>query len=378
MSKMKNKFHTGSFLAGLTIGAGYMLFRSIREKKSPETTPGQRRINRGLDRTLMNARQMENIALESDRRYIIFSDHHKGARNPADDFQQCEGTYLAALDYYFNNNYTLIILGDGEELWEEGIEAVMNAYQDVFQSEARFHPGRYIRVSGNHDDAWEDEELVRKYLYPYFPGINVRSGVVFEFTTGQQTVGEIFLAHGHQGTIDADLFAFLPPMVLPYYRNIQSWTGIGRTTPAQDDCLRGAHDTQMYRWASKHGKLILIAGHTHRPVWSSMTHLEKLTWQLHSLLEIRPEERPPDFAMQVNRLTEQIENRQEKYSPCEDTIKTIPCYFNTGCCRFADGDITGIELDDGSIRLIKWAGGENNFHRTVFEDARLAEIFARL
>lgn len=109
-----------------------------------------------------------------------------------------------------------------------------------------------------------------------------------------------------------------------------------------------------------------------------MTHLEKLTWQLHSLLEIRPEERPPDFAMQVNRLTEQIENRQEKYSPCEDTIKTIPCYFNTGCCRFADGDITGIELDDGSIRLIKWAGGENNFHRTVFEDARLAEIFARL
>ena len=33
-------------------------------------------------------------------RFIIFSDQHKGARNGADDFMACEGTYAAALDYY--------------------------------------------------------------------------------------------------------------------------------------------------------------------------------------------------------------------------------------------------------------------------------------
>jgi hypothetical protein len=31
-----------------------------------------------------------------------------------------------------------------------------------------------------------------------------------------------------------------------------------------------------------------------------------------------------------------------------------PTYFNTGCCCFANGSITGIEIADGQIRLIKW------------------------
>ena len=31
-----------------------------------------------------------------------------------------------------------------------------------------------------------------------------------------------------------------------------------------------------------------------------------------------------------------------------------PCYFNTGCCSFGDGDVTGLEIGDGEIRLIRW------------------------
>lgn len=33
---------------------------------------------------------------------------------------------------------------------------------------------------------------------------------------------------------------------------------------------------------------------------------------------------------------------------------TKPCYFNTGCCCYLDGDITGLELADGEIRLVRW------------------------
>src|SRR5215211_2783982 len=32
-----------------------------------------------------------------------------------------------------------------------------------------------------------------------------------------------------------------------------------------------------------------------------------------------------------------------------------PCFFNTGCCSFGDGDITGLELADGEIRLVRWS-----------------------
>jgi hypothetical protein len=134
----------------------------------------------------------------------------------------------------------------------------------------------------------------------------------------------------------------------------------------------------MYRWASKKEKLILVSGHTHRPVWSSMTHLEKLRWQLVSLLQLEPEDRPADYEQQLDRLLFDIDRRQEKYHPCTDTFKTQSCYFNTGCCRFEDGDITGIELEDGVMRLIKWGEEEGSVVRKVFEENHLSNIFALL
>ena len=40
---------------------------------------------------------------EKARKFIIFLDQHKGARNGADDFMLAEPNYLAALDYYYQN-----------------------------------------------------------------------------------------------------------------------------------------------------------------------------------------------------------------------------------------------------------------------------------
>src|SRR6476620_5620855 len=48
-------------------------------------------------------------------KFIIFSDMHKGAKNGADDFAGCEPSYLAALDYYYQNGFHFIALGDSEE-----------------------------------------------------------------------------------------------------------------------------------------------------------------------------------------------------------------------------------------------------------------------
>ncbi len=79
------------------------------------------------------------MAWEKDEsRIILFSDQHKGAKNPADDFALCENNYLAALDYYFANDYHYINLGDSEELWENTIAAVKKHNSKSFISEARF------------------------------------------------------------------------------------------------------------------------------------------------------------------------------------------------------------------------------------------------
>src|ERR1700759_5215752 len=50
-----------------------------------------------------------------NQRIIIFSDQHRGARDGADDFAICENSYLTALDYYNQENYYYVNLGDCEE-----------------------------------------------------------------------------------------------------------------------------------------------------------------------------------------------------------------------------------------------------------------------
>jgi len=378
MNSKTKQLGLAGLAVGLAAGAVFVWLRSKRPAKKPAELPGQSRIERALDRTLIRARRQATIPLDPHHRYVIFSDHHKGAGDEADDFAKCADTYLKALVEYNQQGFTLIILGDSEELWENQIAEVMQTYPEVFAAEGRFYPNRYIRLVGNHDNAWEIETNIRRYLDPYFPGINFYHGLVFRYQNGSEVSGEILLAHGQQGTLDADVFDFLPPRILPLYRLFQNLTGLGHTSPSRDDCLRGQHDTMMYRWASKQSKLLLIAGHTHRPVWSSRTHLEKLLGQFNELLALEPAQRSGDFELQAEQLKAEIEKRAEKEPPCNDTIKTRPCYFNTGCCRFDDGDITGIELEDGELRLVKWGRQMGEIQRSELEKAPLSKIFANL
>ena len=369
-----NKLFTAGILAGALIG----MVSAVQSKK-PRRKLSQIRRDWSFQRAYDKASRTERIPVQPGDRYIIFSDHHKGIRDGADDFLPCETTYLGALDHYHAEGYRLIILGDAEELWEEDIPDVINAYTNVLKSEARFFPERYLKVIGNHDNLWASPQNVQKYLHPFFPGLEIKNSLILEFSRANGAkLGEALLAHGHQGTIDSDILDFIGPMVLPVYKILQNLTGGGRTTPANDDCLRSRQDTQMYRWAREKHKLFLIAGHTHRPVWSSFTHLERLLWQLQNLLDLPPAQQPEDYEAQIQAMIEQIEYREKEAPPCDDTIKTRPSYFNGGCCRFADGDITGIEIQDAFIRLIKWKNQGGQSIRSVLQESRLEAIFAAL
>lgn len=379
--------------------------RRVRAAKGQDQpfSIAQRLINSGLDDALCRARRQPKLELKGASKYIIFSDHHKGMRNGADDFTQCKDTYVNALKFYCDQGYTLIILGDAEELWEEKPGDVIRRYREVLDLEGRFHAKqRYMKLYGNHDDDWKSPKKVREYLHDFFPHLEVREGLVISFHAADGTGGEIFLAHGHQGTLDSDFFRSPARWVVrTFYRAYQILTGHGRTTPAMDACLRAQHDTQMYRWASQQENLILIAGHTHRPVWTSKTHLDQLMDQLWLLVGQIPTVNTEDTAAseemgaptssmgktklarksqggpvakriaqdksithsaldddrktKISELVKRINDRESKYPPCSDTLKSLPAYFNTGCCRFADGDITGIELAEEEMRLIRWA-----------------------
>ena len=77
-------------------------------------------------------------------KFIIFSDHHKGNKDHGDDFAGNEKNYLAALDYYYSNQYHYINLGDSEELWKYKPGQVISKNMKALNSEARFHAQKNI------------------------------------------------------------------------------------------------------------------------------------------------------------------------------------------------------------------------------------------
>ena len=336
-------------------------------------------LAKGLSRVLKTARESGTIPLGESHRYVIFSDHHKGAASDADDFAPCKETYLAALNYYFDQDYHLIILGDAEELWEESIKQVLKTYGDVFDAEKEFHAqNRYLKIFGNHDNNWASKGQIAKHLHPIFPGLEVTEGLVFTYTgPNPESSGELFLAHGHQGTLDSELFPSISRFfVRTVWRTVQIVTRHSGTQPSKSDRLRGTHDTLMYEWAAEQGKLMLFAGHTHREIWSSRTLLEQ------KLIEIRALEKASEFATipdldeRLAKLRAEYKELQAREKLSHDTVKTRGCYFNDGCCSFKDGSVTAYEIQDGVLRLVRWM--PNDQAPDVLDEGRLEHIFYAL
>jgi UDP-2,3-diacylglucosamine pyrophosphatase LpxH len=336
-------------------------------------------IDWGLSRVLKAARANHNAALDPERRYVVFSDHHKGAGSGADDFLKSKPTYLRALDHYLARDYTLIILGDAEELWEEPIGRVVATHRDVFLSEARFHAqGRYVRIFGNHDSNWASPRQVKRHLHPFFPDLQVSEGLVLRYEDPEpEKSGEILLLHGHQGTLDSEVFAPISRLLVRgLWRTLQILIGVTGTTPAKDACLRGELDTRMYQWAAGQPKLLLLSGHTHRPVWSSRTLLQTKVEALTALEMAQAHIAIPGYFARRARLRYEIRALTEQDQPCNDTLKTRASYLNDGCCSFSDGSVTAYEIDEAQLRLVRWDRSAAAPEQVA--GASLADLFATL
>ncbi len=112
---------------------------------SNASAPDKKEVFKSLSKLLRNLKERpgkRGVRLEVDfstDKFIIFSDHHKGNRDHGDDFAGNEKNYLAALDYYYSNQFHYINLGDSEELWKYKPEQVISKNVTALQSEARFH-----------------------------------------------------------------------------------------------------------------------------------------------------------------------------------------------------------------------------------------------
>ena len=294
------------------------------------------------DDTDLKVKLIETTA--ADAKFIILSDQHKGDKSPADDFKNAENNYAAALDHYLQNGFTFINLGDSEELWKFSADKILAANQNVLKKEAAFQPERFYKTFGNHDLMWKNKADVFIWLRNYFTmPLVINEGIVIKLKTISSEI-KVFLTHGHQGDLMSDNNAFSTWVVAHLWLPLQRYLSININTPSKDFSLRNKHNIMMSEWSGAQQNLLLITGHTHVPVFASGRYY----------------------------------NHPSNKIPGKEQHLIKPSYFNTGCCCFDDGDITGIEIENGYIRLIKWHEENKTVSRKVLEEKLLEDLLIDL
>lgn len=301
-----------------------------------------------------------------ESKFILFSDAHRGDGSGADDFAANSQLFKCALDHYYAEGYTLIELGDSEELLEnKQFDQIYISHTAIYDRLARFHQsdGRYIKLWGNHDDLWQRRQQLLQHL---FPGIVVYEAAVID--------RHILLWHGHRA--DPKCRGWWAEWTRVALRKF--WYGMQQmgmrdpTRAAENPGRCDAVDKVLFEWTrtgdSEMGRMdecfpelridTIIAGHTHRPVFQNLSLTDK-------------------WYVEKGRSTPGTMRRNRRDS----------AYFNTGSCVHPRC-ITGIELtgagDEMHISLIKWStepireteSAEGVFYplairRTVLESALL-------
>ena len=318
------------------------------------SAPNHKKVFASLSKLLRSLNQKpgaRGLVLECGdcaEKFIVFSDHHKGNRDQSDDFANNEPAYLDALNYYLTNKFKYINLGDSEELWKYTPQQVISKNIKPLLTEAEFQKvGNYYKTFGNHDLTWKnklDVDICFKNIFTL--PLPVYEGMLIKMEIEEKPIS-VFLTHGHQGDDMSDNNAFSTWIVSHIWRPIQRYLRININTPAKDYRLKGKHNVMMYEWSSRRKNLVLITGHTHTPVFASGKYSD------HPNNDVTPESKP---------------NKKH--------IK--PSYFNSGCCCYNDGNITGIEIVDGMIRLVRWHHEPSGSERTVLEEVSLRQLISDL
>ncbi len=255
----------------------------------------------------------ERIYINDDSKIVLMSDCHRGDGSHADTFSKNKNIYIAALNRYFQEDYIYIELGDGDELWEnKNIDDIIYVHKDVYALLFKFYQkSRLYMLFGNHDIVKKRRQYIKHNLseyfdtrkgqrMPLFPIIKVYEGIVLSHKPSNR---EIFLIHGHQADfLNGCLWRLAKVLVRYLWRPLEIFGVNDPTSTAKNYKRKKAIEEKLIKWVRKKD-LIMIAGHTHRPVFP---------------------------------------NTKE------------PRYFNDGSCVHPRC-ITAVEINKGNIALVKWS-----------------------
>lgn len=214
------------------------------------------------------------LALNQSSRYVLFSDCHRGCGNSNDNFLKNEHLYFSALRHYYQNGFTYIELGDGDELWENRkMEQIIEVHNNVFCLLSKFEASnRLYLIYGNHDmekkkTSYSKCHCSRYYctdtqqIQPLFADMHYYGGVILEDVSGLL----LYLTHGHQADLLNSVFWKLSRFLVRYvWKPLEHAGVLDPTSAAKNNHRKSLTEERLSLWADEQQQ-ILISGHTHRP-----------------------------------------------------------------------------------------------------------------
>ncbi len=311
----------------------------------------------------------KRIAFAPERdKFVIVSDAHKWDRGETDFFNLVEPIYLQALDHYDRNGFTLVLLGDIEEGAADLFRHVLGKYPNTFARERRFLPDRYVRIYGNHDHDWKNDETRRKLEAVMGAPIPVHPALC---------IGErIFVVHGHEGDLFSDELHDFSKIMLRLFKRIAEKITGKKPSTAENSRRRCRRASLLYEWG-RANKKIVIAGHTHLAYFASVSITRMLSDRIRAFETARRVQVRADMAAaqdQYIAAARRSMEAQDRFYKLRESLpdRSLPLYFNSGCCKYSNG-LTGIEIENGAISLVRWIPG-----REVMETRPLSDIFAKV
>jgi UDP-2,3-diacylglucosamine pyrophosphatase LpxH len=262
-----------------------------------------------LDSAMENARILH---FDKQSKIIFFSDLHRGDDSVSDEFSKNQTVFLHAMEYYYDQGFTYVEVGDGDDLWEyKDFKVIRLAHADVFNIMRKFYrQDRLIFLYGNHNVILKDKEYVKRNFDHFcdeynqncellFPNIQIEEALLLK---NKKSGKEILVVHGHQGDFWNDQAWRFSRFLLRYFWRYLHVVGFRNpASPAKTLYKRHKIEKSFKRWIVSR-KRALICGHTHRPRF-----------------------------------------------PKEHSVP----YYNTGCGIHTKG-VTGIELINGKLQMVDW------------------------
>lgn len=263
-----------------------------------------------LTRAFKNAK---SISIDNTSKVVFMSDVHRGDASYADEFSRNRNIFAHALKTYLDEDYRLIELGDGNELWENlYFKSLYSAHKNIFNQLQKFHEkGLLNMIWGNHDMIYKDPKIVRKHydkkkseksenLIDFMPNLEYHEALKLEHIPSGKS---ILCMHGHQADFMNYVFwKFNRFFVKLFWKPLQILGFYDPTSPAKNHKTLIKVERKLKTWIRKNNNQMLITGHTHRPRFP------------------HPKDLP---------------------------------FFNDGCAVHPRS-ITAIEIEKGQIQLVKW------------------------